>query len=159
MGMAAGRNVGGMERSEDYPPAVELPFAAAPVKSRSRNRRREPRPGADPGRKIVQPAGNLPELCRTRNSARRHQQPEPTVEHGSAARNGHGKSSHRARRGQLVESRIFFLPGFARGSCAWGQRRERLSRTLQYGSFQRSPLESPREGTAQDTATLGSPFF
>ena len=53
MGMAAGRDMGGMDGAEDDSSSDELCLAAAAVESRSRNSRSEPRPSANSTRQIV----------------------------------------------------------------------------------------------------------
>jgi hypothetical protein len=130
MGVAARRLLGRMECPKDRPPAVDLHFAAAPVKFRPRNDRREPWSGAGSTQIIVQPAGNLQELGGTRNSARGYQELEPTIEHGSTAGICHGKSSHLALGDQLV-ARWQLCTSLAVGRMARRWRLQCLSRTFQ----------------------------
>jgi hypothetical protein len=136
VGMAARRFLDGMEHSEDRPSAVEFPSAAAPVKSKPRNRGREPGSGACPTWAIVQPDGNLQELGGTRNPARGCQEPERTVQRGSATGICDGKSSHCARWGQLVAWWRILWSGFDVGGARWRLRR-RFSGPCQcgHGSF------------------------
>jgi len=135
LGMAARRGMGGMERAQDNPVSVELRCAAASIKSGTRLDRCEPGPSADATGEIDQPDGNLQEFGGTRNPTRRHQEPEPSIEHGSAAGLGYGKSSRRARGDQLVAEWIF-CTSFADWNMAeWP--RQCLSRASQFGSFHR----------------------
>ena len=163
-----------MEHSEDRPSAVEFPSAAAPVKSKPRNGGREPGSGACPSWAIVQPDGNLQELGGTRNPARGCQEPERTVQRGSATGICDGKSSHCARWGQLVAWWWWRIlrSRFDVGGARW-RLRQRFGGTCQcfggtcqcgHGSFGRRGWASLRRSACdhdlkRERAAFGLPFL